>query len=173
TAPKFSTLLGHEPSNGDDDDKKTAAKEPDAPVKHAWCAEHNVPEEQCVICHPQLAAKTATAAELKPVAVAFDPSALATHDPRGCKLLTARIRFVSEEALRKSGLRVEAVREQPLAGMVMASASLDYDPDRVAKLGPRAAGVVTHVLKDLGERFKAGEVLAIVDAPEVGKAKAE
>src|SRR5439155_4866068 len=100
TAPKFSTLLGHEPSNGDDDDKKTAAKEPDAPVKHAWCAEHNVPEEQCVICHPQLAAKTATAAELKPVAVAFDPSALATHDPRGCKLLTARIRFVSEEALR-------------------------------------------------------------------------
>src|SRR4029453_15161327 len=126
-----------------------------------------------VICHPELAAKTATPAELKPVSVSFDPSALPTHDPRGCKLLTAQGRFPSEEALRKSGLRVDAVREQPLAATVTAIASLDYDPDRVVKLAPRAGGIVTHVLKDLGERVKAGEVIAIIDAPEVGKAKAD
>jgi cobalt-zinc-cadmium efflux system membrane fusion protein len=172
TAPRFSELFAHEPGNGDDE-KKPPAKEPDGPTKHAWCEKHNVPDEQCVICHPELAAKSATAAELKPVSVAFDPSALPTHDPRGCKLLTARVTFASEEALRKSGLHVEAVREQPIAATVTATATLDYAPDRLAKLAPRAGGIVTHVLKHLGERIKAGEVVAIVDAPDVGKAKAD
>jgi membrane fusion protein, heavy metal efflux system len=173
TAPKFSELFAGEPGNNGDYDKKPTGKEPDGPTNHAWCEKHNLPEEQCVICHPELAAKSATPAELKPVSVTFDPSAVPTHDPRSCKLLTARVRFASEEALRKSGLRVDAVREQPMAGTVSATASLDYDPDRVAKLGPRAGGIVTHVLKDLGEKIKAGEVIAIIDAPDVGKAKAD
>jgi len=173
TAPKFSALFAGEPGGDDDHKKPLPAKEPDGPTKHAWCEKHNVPEEQCVICHPELAVKSATPAELKPASVAFDPSAAPTHDPRGCKLLTAKVTFASEEALRKSGLRVEAVREQPMSATVTATASLDYDPDRVAKLGPRAGGIVTHVLKDLGARMKAGEVIAIVDAPDVGKAKAD
>jgi len=173
TAPKFSELFAGEPGRVDDDDKKPPAKEPDGSAKHAWCEKHNLPEEQCVICHPELAAKSATPAELKPVSVAFDPSAVPTHDPSSCKLLTARVHFASEEAFRKAGLRLDAVREQPMAATVSATASLDYDPDRVAKLGPRAAGIVTHVLKDLGEKVKAGEVVAIIDAPDVGKAKAD
>src|SRR4051794_3574622 len=72
TAPRFSELFAEE-RDKDDDEKKPPAKEPEAPTKHAWCEQHNVPEEQCVICHPELAAKTATAAELKPVSVTFDP----------------------------------------------------------------------------------------------------
>src|SRR5262249_22635672 len=172
-APRFYQLLAGEREKDDDGEMKPRAKDPEGPTKHAWCEQHNVPEEQCVICHPELAAKSASPAELKPVAVAFDPSALPTHDPRGCKLLTARVRFASEEALRNAGLRVEAVREQAMAATVTAIASLAYDPDPVGKLAPRAAGIVTHVLKDLGEKIKAGEVIAILDAPDVGRAKAD
>jgi cobalt-zinc-cadmium efflux system membrane fusion protein len=179
TAPKISAVarwLGLD-AGDDDDEKKPPAKEPDAKepdaAKRAWCEKHNVPDEQCVICHPELAAKTATPAEMKPVAVAFDPSALPTHDPRGCKLLTAKITFASPEAVQTAGLRVAAVREQPLATTVTAAAELDYDPDRLAKLSPRAAGVVVRVLRDRGEPFKAGDVLVLIDAAEVGKAKAD
>jgi membrane fusion protein, heavy metal efflux system len=172
TAPKFSELRGD--GGRDDDAKKSPASEPDGPaVKHAWCEKHNVPEDQCVICHPELAVKSATAAEMKPVSVAFDPSATPTHDPRSCKLLTARIHFASRETLEKTGLQVEAVREQPLAATVTANATLDFDPSRVAKLGPRAAGAVYRVYKELGDRVKPDEVVALIDAAEVGKAKAD
>jgi cobalt-zinc-cadmium efflux system membrane fusion protein len=48
-----------------------------------------------------------------------------------------------------------------------------YNANRYARLSSRAAGVVAEVGKDLGEKVRKGEVLAIIDSTDLGAAKAE
>ncbi|MBL7185791.1 MAG: efflux RND transporter periplasmic adaptor subunit [Phycisphaerae bacterium] len=45
--------------------------------------------------------------------------------------------------------------------------------DRVAHIMPNAAGVVRHVLKNVGDTVKAGEVIAWLESAELGKAKVD
>ena len=56
---------------------------------------------------------------------------------------------------------------------VAAPGEIGYDPTRVAHLSARSPGTVHSVLKHLGQAVKAGDVLALIDAAEVGRAKAE
>jgi cobalt-zinc-cadmium efflux system membrane fusion protein len=56
---------------------------------------------------------------------------------------------------------------------VAASGELTYDPTRVARLSSRVPGMVWRVDKQVGDPVKEGDVLALVDATEVGRSKAE
>lgn len=79
---------------------------------------------------------------------------------------------LSAEAARKAGVETAAAAERPMARYVHAHGSFDYDPTRYARLGPRAAGVVWQVYRQPGEAVRRGDVLAVVEAAEVGRAKA-
>jgi cobalt-zinc-cadmium efflux system membrane fusion protein len=57
--------------------------------------------------------------------------------------------------------------------VVTASGELAFDPTRVAHLSTRVPGTAWRVSKKVGDPVRAGEVLALIDAAEVGKAKAE
>jgi cobalt-zinc-cadmium efflux system membrane fusion protein len=61
----------------------------------------------------------------------------------------------------------------PLARYIIAQAAVDYDPPRYAHLTPRASGIVWQVYKEIGDPCRAGEVLALLDSAEVGRAKAD
>lgn len=80
---------------------------------------------------------------------------------------------LSAEAAAEAGVTVA----NPGPGRI--TTSLDFpgevivDPDRLAHVSPRAAGSVLEVLSTLGSRVKAGEVLAIIESPELGTAKIE
>jgi cobalt-zinc-cadmium efflux system membrane fusion protein len=50
---------------------------------------------------------------------------------------------------------------------------LSFDPRRVAHLSPKVPGTVALVLKNVGDEVRAGDVLALVDAAQVGQAKAK
>ena len=50
---------------------------------------------------------------------------------------------------------------------------IDYDQTRVAHLSSRVQGTVWRVEEELGHAVKQGDVLALVDAAEVGRAKTE
>lgn len=45
------------------------------------------------------------------------------------------------------------------------------NPDRMAHVVPRAAGIVREVIKTLGDRVKAGEILAWIESDELAEAK--
>jgi len=45
------------------------------------------------------------------------------------------------------------------------------DPDQVAHITPKAAGTAREVKAVLGSRVRAGEVLAVIESPELGEAK--
>src|SRR5579871_3019965 len=83
------------------------------------------------------------------------------------------VRFASAEAMEKSGIKTAAVEKRPMSQSVVANGTIEYDRTRMAQLSTRAPGAVWKVYKRVGEAVRKGEVLGLIDAAEVGRAKAE
>ena len=90
-----------------------------------------------------------------------------------CKNYRRRIQFASLEAVKKAGVDVALVDRQPIVESISANGQITYDQTRFASLSSRLPGTVWRVEKNVGDRVRAGEVLALVDAAEVGRAKTE
>ncbi len=138
-----------------------------------WCQTHGVAE--CPFCHPEVA-QLPSPPTVTPGMLARAEAARSFADralnSKKCKLHQRRLQFASLEALRKSGVQVGPVGVGVVTEAVAAPGEIAYDPTRVARLSPRLAGTVWRVEKNVGDRVRQGDVLALVDAAEVGKAKA-
>ena len=166
-----------------------------------WCEEHGVPESQCVECQPNLlprskdygwcgkhgvlecpfehpdVAQLKDIPQIRPVDLERAERALDVaprpENSRKCKHCLRRIQFASAEAVEKAGVDVRRAEEGPIVESVTANGEVAYDQVRVARLSSRLAGTTWLVPKQLGDAVKRGEVLALVDAAEVGRAKAD
>ena len=182
--PKFAALAGNGVAERED-----------------WCEEHGVPESQCVECHPDLLPRGKDfgwckehgvancplchpeVAQLKQTPVVSDAdrqraaramsSASGQENNAICKNYRRRIQFASLESLKKAGVDVGLVERRPISESVFANGQITYDQTRLANLSSRLPGTVWHVEKNVGDRVRAGDVLALVDAAEVGRAKTE
>ena len=182
TLPKFSALRGETAAP---DDWCAAHSVPESvcvecrselmprPKAHGWCRVHGVHE--CPLDHPDVAQlpvrPEVTPADLERAARALALAPRAENDSK-CLLHRRRIQFASAEAADKAGVEVEPVWTGNVVEAVTANGEVTYDPTRTARLSPRVPGTVFRVLKQVGDPVKAGEVVALVDAAEVGKAKA-
>ena len=182
--PKFSALVGNEIA-----------------VVEDWCADHNVPESQCIECHPsllpaledygwckvhgiaqcpfehpaatQLKSIPATSAEdLDRASRALALRPRAENNSR-CKLHEKRIQFASVEAIERAGVDIAVVQQRPIIEAVIANGEIIYNETHSARLASRVAGTVWRVEKQIGDHVQEGDVLALIDAGEVGEAKAE
>lgn len=86
---------------------------------------------------------------------------------------TARIEFESAGGVGAAAVDITPAWATTLTEQAAAAGEVTFDPTRVARPSARAGGVARRVLKATGDPVRAGEVLAVVDATEVGKAKAE
>ena len=182
--PKFSALRG-----GIGAEKDDWCKEHDVPesicVKchpgllplarsYKWCKEHGVPE--CPHCHPDLAQiqsqPDVTDADREVAARSLEFAPRLENDAK-CKKHSRRLQLASGEMVDRLGLAFAPVSRGPVEEVVGATGEIGYDPTRVARATSRAAGTVWRVERQVGDRVKRGEVLAIIDSVEVGKAKAE
>jgi cobalt-zinc-cadmium efflux system membrane fusion protein len=84
-----------------------------------------------------------------------------------------RVRLASKEAVRQAGIQLGRVEVQDLEQIATAPGSIEFAPTRYAQVSTRAPGVVWKVYKQVGDRVARGEVLALVDAAEVGRAKTD
>ncbi len=141
---------------------------------YGWCKEHGVHE--CVLHHPELIqlpeTPVITDADFALAARAIAIRPRTKNDPK-CKMHLRRIQFASKAAVDKAGIDINLVDRGPIVESVSASGEIIYDPTRVARLSSRAAGTVWRVERNIGDHVKKGDVLALVDAAEVGRAKAE
>ena len=71
----------------------------------------------------------------------------------------ANITVVPVETVQTTGL--------PVTG------TITYDADRVSHIGPRIDGRIVRLAADIGERVRGGQVLAILESPEVGQVRAD
>jgi cobalt-zinc-cadmium efflux system membrane fusion protein len=83
------------------------------------------------------------------------------------------IEFDSADAVDGAGIAIAPAWPGATADAVEAPGEVQFDPALVARLAPRAPGPVWRVLKKAGDPVAAGEVLALVEATEAGRAKAE
>lgn len=182
--PKFSALIG----NGDS-------------VKSDWCEEHSVPESKCVECNPDLLPKgpdygwcaehgvhncplhhpdvaqlketpTVTHADLERAKRALE-LADRPQNNSACKVYQRRIQFASVEAVKQAGVDVELVERRPVSEWIGGNGDIIYDQTQFANLSPRAGGTIWRVEKNVGDRVRAGEVVAILDSMVIGQAKSE
>ncbi len=166
----------------------------------AWCDEHGVPEEECISCNAELmpkgqlfgwckehgvhecvlehpeAAQLSEVPKIEPADLERAARAIAMrprtkNDPR-CKMHLRRIQFPSIAAADKAGIDIGLVERGPVLESVSATGEVLYDPTLVARLASRAAGTVWRVEKNVGDSVQQGDVLALVDAAQVGQAKA-
>ncbi len=83
------------------------------------------------------------------------------------------IEFDSAGAADAAGIAIAPAWPGAITEAVEAPGEVGFDPALVARVGPRAAGTVWRVTKKAGDPVAPGEVLALVDAADAGKAKAE
>lgn len=179
--PSRSEIFGDKPAVADD-----------------WCAEHLVPETACVECnialfprsrkfgfcwthgvaecvidHPELAQLNS-----EPQLPKYDTAAAialkARPENNSRNTMNERlIQFASAATAEKAGVDIDLVTERPMSDIVSASGELAFDPRRVAHLSAKVPGTVALVVKNLGDEVRGGDVLALVDAAQVGQAKAK
>jgi multidrug efflux pump subunit AcrA (membrane-fusion protein) len=141
---------------------------------YGWCKEHGVAD--CPLCHPEVAELKQTPAvpdaDCERAARAL-ASAPRSENNAVCKNYRRRIQFASLEAVNKAGVDVTLVDRQPTSESVSANGRITYDQTRFASLSSRLPGTVWRVERNVGDRVRAGEILALVDAVEVGRAKTE
>lgn len=169
------------------------------PVSADWCEEHGVPESNCVECNldqfpngPDYGWCTehgvhncvlhhSGVAQLKETPVVSEADldraarALALRDrPENnavCTVYQRRIQFASIEAVEQAGVDVELVERQPVSEWVSGNGEITYDATLLASLSSRVPGTAWRVLKGIGDPVHEGDVLAVVDAMEVGHTK--
>ena len=83
------------------------------------------------------------------------------------------IRLSSPELASLLGIELAEARQAPLCRELSVPAHVSYEQTRLAKLTSRVPGSVWRVEKRVGQPIRQGEVLAVIDSLQVGKAKAD
>ena len=84
----------------------------------------------------------------------------------------ARTVKVSDEQVATLGIKLVTVGPGALRSYLDLPGEVVFDPERVAHVVPRVPGIVREVRKVLGDRVRAGEVLAVLESRELAQAKA-
>lgn len=77
------------------------------------------------------------------------------------------------EQVASAGIAWGRVEPQASGGGIEATAEIVAAPDRVARVGTRVSGRLTELRAGVGDRVRRGQVLGVVDSPELGRAKAD
>lgn len=85
----------------------------------------------------------------------------------------AREVHLTEQQEGDLGIKVETLSEGSASSTISRPASIRYDLDQIAKVGPRIEAKVVKVIKDLGDHVNKDEPIALMSSVGLGKAKAE
>lgn len=111
-----------------------------------FCSEHNLPEAECGICQPQLA------------------SGLQPGESLGIRMPSAR-------SAELAGLTIERPTRGIAGETLELLGEVHFNDNRRARVTPLAAGVLTDIRIDVGDAVEAGQVLAVMNSPDVAQAK--
>ena len=141
---------------------------------YGWCSEHGIAE--CPLDHPDIAQlKDTPQITDEDVRRADRALALMPRAENGsrCKHYHTRIQFASVEAIEKAGLDIAVVDRAPVLEAIHANGEIVYDQTHLARLTSRVTGTVWKVVKQVGQNVQQGDVLALIDSSEIGRAKSE
>lgn len=80
---------------------------------------------------------------------------------------------LSQEAVKESDIEILTAGPQTIRTILELPGEIVLNPDRVAHVVPRLSGVVKDVLKNLGDKVKTGDLLAVIESRELADLKSE
>ena len=80
---------------------------------------------------------------------------------------------LSQEQMASLNINVDTLKAGSASSVIQRPASVMYDMDRIAKIGPRVEAKVVKVLKGLGDYVEEGEPIAQMSSIDLGKIKAD
>src|SRR3990172_5269658 len=81
----------------------------------------------------------------------------------------AAIVHLSEEAQKASGVEVMTAALEPFSAPIEATAAIELNGDRVAKISARTSGRLVKISASQGDAVRTGQALAYFDSPELGQ----
>ena len=83
-----------------------------------------------------------------------------------------RVRL-TPEAVRSARIQTQEVQRKPLSVGLTAPARVSFTQRGVAQVAARVPGRLSSIEVNLGQRVKKGQVLAYLESPELGQARAD
>jgi len=80
---------------------------------------------------------------------------------------------ITQDGIKTSGIGVAPAAVGSVAGIILASATVEATPDAEAVLTARAAGTVTRIFKRIGDPVSAGETIALVESRDASAIAAD
>lgn len=80
---------------------------------------------------------------------------------------------LNPDQIRSAGIKTVRVESRRELGLLGATAQIEPASDRQARVGARVPGLVVSLRARVGDRVAKGAVLAVIDSPELGRAKAD
>ncbi|MCO6438593.1 MAG: efflux RND transporter periplasmic adaptor subunit [Phycisphaerae bacterium] len=142
-----------------------------------WCSEHDVYEDECLICHPELKNKPANegAAELMCKEHNVPEKECGICHPELAPDLkpgeSLKIRQLSRRSAAKAGITTERAQPGESSPGISVFCEVRYNQNQVARITPLAPGVVDRVLVDVGQAVGEGDILVEIASSEIAAAK--
>lgn len=83
------------------------------------------------------------------------------------------VRLKNEQAAQESGVKLSKIERDIVTEEIEANGIIEFSPQHCVRVSSRARGTLCRIEKQLGDTVMPGDILAIVEAPEVGNLKAE
>jgi cobalt-zinc-cadmium efflux system membrane fusion protein len=80
---------------------------------------------------------------------------------------------LTEQQVASAGIALARVEKRRESGQLEVTAQIEAAPDGQARVGVRIPGRITKLAAGIGDKVKKGQLLAVVDSPELGRALAD
>lgn len=148
-------------------------------VNRLWCNEHDVYEDECIVCRPELAS---SGADNPSVDLECSEHRVLERECGICRpgLIAPlalghgmKIRLKSPESAARAGLTTIVPDNGSHLSTPAVLCRVVYNQNHLAHITPLASGVIQKVAADIGDVVSRGDVLAEIASPEIAKAKAD
>lgn len=101
------------------------------------------------------------------------PSAPTVDTEAAASTAPTDIVAITQDGIKTSGIGLAQAAAGGVAGIILASATVEATPDAEAVLTARAAGTVTRIFKRIGDPVSAGETIALVESRDASAIAAD
>ena len=84
---------------------------------------------------------------------------------------TEKLLNLSDAEIHQAGIKIQKLEFQEKADLIVVTATIQANQDRLAHVAPRVPGRIVKVNASLGDRVKPGQALATLDSIELGEAR--
>lgn len=138
-----------------------------------WCTEHGLPESQCQKCKKEIKKNKKT--PVKTGLKLFKKTIFRSqkNPSNTCKNEDVKIQFINADILKHAGIEVSKLVQNDDNDLVTSNAQINYNQNKLAHITPRAKGILSNIVKDLGDKVIQDELLAQIHSNDFSTAKSE